>query len=352
VSLATLARVALDRGVEPAVAQLPASAGVGQILGPEGKNLLLATAANLRRWAASRLGAAATPRVEGAPARRPRTSLAGIATEIAWLATDGPFRQRLAYERLAAEHLSPSARRDLKPPSFVRLDPRERFPRASVDAGAGEWSFGPFRDRRAAEKARDELQRAFALRPCDYAFEPRADLPLGLSCLYAQVRSCAAPCLARATESEYRALAAHAAAWLADPSRRAADSEAIADRSGSPRRAVHGAVGNAAGRALVVDRGKRSIALVPLRSGRVLDHAMVVIDPARLDEGVSRLAWPETEAASDWPWLTAWLRGARARTSFVVVSESWGEAELRRAVQRAFAVQTPGGNVGSTRGDT
>jgi hypothetical protein len=352
VSPATLARVALDGGVEPAVAQLPASAGVVLILGPEGRSLLLATASNLRRWAASRLGVAASPRASGGPARRPRTSLAGIATEIAWLATDGPFRQRLAYERLAAEQQPASAPRSSRPPAFVRLDPRERFPRASVEAEAGEWSFGPFRDRRAAEKARDELQRAFALRPCDYAFEPRPDLPLGLACLYAQVRSCAAPCLSRATESEYRTLAAEAAAWLSDPSRRAAEGGAAAGRSGTARRAVHGAVGSAAGRALVVDRGKRSVALVPLRSGRVLEHAMVVIDPARLDEAVGRLAWPATEAASDWPWLTGWLRGARARASFVVVSESWGEAELRDAVRRAFASKTPGDNVGSTRGDT
>ncbi|MGE5126222.1 MAG: hypothetical protein ACM3PV_08025, partial [Betaproteobacteria bacterium] len=192
-----LALLDLSGGVEPALAQVPARPGVGQLLGPDGRNLVLGTASNLRRWAASHLGLG-KPAAAG---RRPRTNLAGIATALGFVETRGPFHQRLTYERLMAPLVPLSARRDLKPPAFLHLDPTRRFPRVSVaglepsvsaDASEPELSgpaggplFGPFRDRRAAEKARDAVHRLFPLRPCDYRFEPDPSLPLGLGCLYA-----------------------------------------------------------------------------------------------------------------------------------------------------------------------
>ncbi len=336
-SLDALARVELAPGAVPALDPVPKAAGVGHILGP-GRSLLLATTSNLRRWAESNLGLA--PQRAKAGARRPKTSLAGIATAVAWIETDGPFQQRLAYERLAARFVPASRRRDLKPPFFVRLDPAERFPRATVSGEAGESAlYGPFRDRRAAEKARDALQRTFELRPCDYVFEPDPALPLGLGCIYAQVRSCAAPCLQRVSEADYRALAERVAAWLAEPAR----------RETAPA-AVPATVASAAGRALVVDAGKRFVGLYPVRAGRVLDAAAIVVPPAALDAATARLAWPEPDAASDWPWLTGWLRGARARAAFVSVREAWSLAELRAAVRNAlpaaFAAPAAGDNVG------
>jgi len=340
VSLDALARLELTPGGAPALEAVPASPGVGQILGPEGRSLLIATSSNLRRWAESNLGVARLRAAAGA--RRPKTNLAGIATGVAWVETDGPFRQRLAYERLAERHVPATQRRDLKPPAFVRLDPSERFPRVTVHAAGAEGAlYGPFRDRRAAEKAKDALQRTFALRPCDFVFEPDPALPLGLGCLYAQVRSCAAPCLARASEAEYRALAARAAAWLAEPARREAATAA-----------VPASVASAHGRALIVDAGKRSVGLYPVRAGSVLDDAALVVPPQQLDAAVARLAWPDTSAPSDWPWLTAWLRGARARASFVSVADAWALAELRAAVRAAlpasFAAPAAGGNVSNT----
>jgi hypothetical protein len=342
VSLEALARIGLTPGAAPALEGVPTGPGVGQILGPEGRNLLLATSSNLRRWAEANLGLA-RPRRPGAAASRPKTNLAGIATGVAWLETDGPFRQRLAYERLAAHAVPASKRRDLKPPAYLRLDPDERFPRVTVHAapGDGRALYGPFRDRRAAERAKDALQRTFALRPCEYVFEPDPALPLGLACLYAQVRSCAAPCLVRVGEADYRALARRAAAWLADP----------AGREATP--AVPASVTAADGRALIVDAGKRSVGLLPVRAGRVLDAAAVVSPATELDAAVARLAWPEASGPDDRPWLAAWLRGARARAGFVSVNEAWSLAELRAAVRVAlpagFAATAAGGNVGNAR---
>ena len=337
-----LARVALATEVGPALEAVPAAPGVGQLLGPEGRSLLIGTAANLRRWAASHLGLARPRPAEGGRTRRPKTSLAGIATAVAWVETDGPFRQRLAYERLAAPLVPVSARRDLKPPAFLHLDPAERFPRVTVRVAGGDALYGPFRDRRAAEKAKSALQRLFPLRPCDYSFEPDAALPLGLACLYAQVRSCAAPCLMRASEADYRALAASAAGWLADPSRRE-----------DPAPLVPATVTAASGRAVIVDRGKHSVGLYPVRGGCVLDAAALVVPPAELEAASLRLSWPETGVAPDWPWLTAWLRSPKARASFVVVRDAWSAPELgaalRAALPRGPVDPAAGDNVGATR---
>lgn len=336
-----LARVALASDPGPALEAVPKAPGVGQILGPEGQSLLIGTASNLRRWAATQLGLARPRPEKGARARRPKTSLAGIASAVAWVETDGPFRQRLAYERLAGPLVPASARRNLRPPAFLHLDPAERFPRVTVRTSGEGALYGPFRDRRAAEKAKGALQRLFPLRPCDYSFEPDPALPLGLACLYAQVRSCAAPCLARVSEADYRALATRAAGWLAVPGSR------------GDAAAVPATVAGATGCALIVDGGKRSVGLYPVRGGRVLDAAALEVKPAQLEAAVARLAWPETDGTPDWPWLTAWLRSAKARASFVVVADSWSVSErlaaVRAALPQLFAPPAAGGNVGASR---
>lgn len=348
-SLPALAFVPLAGGAAAAVAQVPAVPGVGQIEGPEGRSLVLGTASDLRRWAASHLGRGRPP----APGRRPKTDLAGIATAIGWAEADGPFRQRWLYERLMAPLVPVSARRDLKPPAFLHLDPAERFPRVSV-RGAGEAPaglFGPLRDRRAAEKARDALHRVFPLRPCDHVFEPDPSLPLGLACLYAQVRSCAAPCLSRVTADQYRALAGEAAAWLADPSARAGAQELFPPTVSAV----------AGGRALVVDSGRREVGLYPVLGGRVLDAAVVTAPAGDLDEAVGALAWPaEAVGPDDWPWLCAWLRSPRGRVSWVVPRATDTPALLAavRAALPARRSRTPaspppaaGDNVGASEGD-
>jgi hypothetical protein len=205
--------------------------------------------------------------------------------------------------------------------------------------------FGPLRDRRAAEQARAAVLRLFPLRPCDYAFEPDPAWPTGLACLYAQVRSCAAPCLRRVGEEAYRALAARAAAWLALPSAR-----------GEAPAAVPGVVAAVAGtRGVVVDAGKREVGLYPVRGGRVLDGAAAIVPPADVVAAVSRLAWPAANGPDDWPWLAAWLRSPKGRASYVVVAEAAdGErlvAAVRAALPARFAVPAGGGNVGAAQGE-
>ena len=342
-SLPALDFAPLADDVPGAVARVPARSGVGEIRGPEGRPLVVSVASNLRRWAASRLGLG-----KPVPAgRRPVTNLAGVATAIGWIEADGPFRQRLIYERLMASRVPLPARRDLKPPAFLHLDPAQRFPRVTVrgaEEGPARLS-GPFRDRRAAEKARDAVLRLFPLRPCDYAFEPDPAWPTGLACLYAQVRSCAAPCLRRVDEEEYRALAARAAAWLANPSGR-----------GEASAAVPPIVASAEGtRALVVDSGKRVVGLYPVSRGRVAEEAAITVPPAGLEAAVARIRWPSPDGPDDWPWLASWLRGPRGRASFVVAGEPPDPEALAAAVRAAlparFAALAAGANVEAVQGE-
>ena len=339
-----LAFVDLSGRIDEALARLPAAPGVGQLLASGGGNLVLGPTSNLRRWAASHLGLGRA----AAPGKRPKTNLTGIATAMGFVETRGPFHQRLTYERLMAPLVPLSARRDLRPPAFLRLDPSERFPRVTIvglaDGLLGTTASGPFRDRRAAEKARDTVQKLFPLRPCDFRFEPHPSLPLGLGCLYAQVRSCSAPCLSRVSEDEYRALASRVAAWLADPRARA-DAPA----------AVPPIVGTATStRALVVDAGRARVGLFPVLGGRVRDFAARWAAHDEIEGEIQALDWNEPRASSsepesapdDWPWLTAWLRSPRARASYVVLGADEHGATLAARVIAALRARAGAARVG------
>jgi hypothetical protein len=272
---------------------------VGQILGPEGRNLLIGKAANLRRWAATHLG-------QGKPARkggRPPTDLRPVATAILYSATTSAFHQRLVFERSMAAQVPLSARRDLRRPAYLRLDPLERFPRVTIEVVAGDRSrlFGPFRDRRAADRALKALHKLHPLRPCDYDFEPDAELPLGLGCVYAQVRTCAAPCLGRVSEVEYRSIAAAAATFLANPERRPAAASAW----------IPECVSGAGAHGLVIETGTNGLELYPVVAGAVCEEAAAATPDA--------LRWPQAaDRPDDTPWLAAWLYGRRRTGTYLV----------------------------------
>ncbi|HET9314058.1 MAG TPA: hypothetical protein VFQ51_00655, partial [Vicinamibacteria bacterium] len=171
---APLTTVALGEHPQDALAALPAGPGVGQLVGPDGRNLVIGRAANLRRWAASHLGQGPPPK----KGKRPRTDLRGIAHEVRFAPTASEFGQRLRYERLMADHVPLAKRKDLKTPAFLHVDAADRFPRVVVREAGGPAGhlFGPFRDRAAAGRARDLLHKRLPLRPCDYVFEPHPDL--------------------------------------------------------------------------------------------------------------------------------------------------------------------------------
>jgi hypothetical protein len=309
-----LTTVALGGDVAASLQSVPTGGGVGQIVGPEGRNLLIGKAANLRRWAATHFGLGPPPR----PGVRPRTNLTGLAQAVAFAETASDFGQRLRYERLMARYVPLEKRKDLKPPSFLALDPGERFPRVLVREDAAPALYGPFRDRAAAARARDLLYKRFQLRPCDYAFEPDPALPLGLGCLYAQVRTCAAPCLARVGEEAYRALAGEAARFLADPAARG-------DALPPWVRTVAGQ------RALVAERTPSGWEIFAIREGHVVDDASA--DDAALAPALGALDWDAPAAADDRAWVTAWLYAPKRKGAWHALPA----ADLARTVRDASA---------------
>jgi hypothetical protein len=225
---------------------------------------------------------------------------------VAYAATTTPFAQRLAFERVMGRHVPLSKRRDLKPPAYVHLDPGVRFPRLTVRPSAAadrEHLFGPFRSRAAAQAAIEALHRLVPLRPCDYVFEPAPDLALGLGCVFAQVGTCAAPCLLRMSEEDYRGLAGRAAALLASSEGRPPELAAVLPEWAG---AVVGA------RGLVADRAKGTLELYPVVEGAVAEEAMVTTTPEELPRALAALIWPAPDPPrDDTPWLVSWLHGKR-----------------------------------------
>jgi hypothetical protein len=189
------------------------------------------------------------------------------------------------------------------------------------------------------------VNRLFRLRPCDYTFEPHPDLPLGVGCVYAQVGSCAAPCLARMAEGEYRALAGRAAAWLADPTARADPPETLP--------AIVEDVSSA--RAVVMGLRRRELELYPVRGGSVLEDAAIVTPPHELEEAVVHLEWSSPAGPDDWPWLAGWIVSPRGRGTYVSVRAAVDRrglvAALRAALPPRFVAPAADGNVGSSQGE-
>lgn len=315
-----------------ALSAVPAAAGVAQILGADEHPLVTARPASLRRWALTQLG----PRKPPVPGRRPPTDLRPLARALRYARASSSFHQRLVYERWLAPLVPLSQRRDLRPPAYLHLDLAARFPRVSVSTRTTPSAalFGPFRDRRAAERALKPLHKLFALRPCEYAFEPDPAWPTGLACLYAQVRTCAAPCLGRVSEDDYRALARRAAEFLGDPERRPDEVQAWLPRS----------VAAADAPALVVERARGGFEVYPVWAGAVLDDHARCCGAEELVECAQALAahlreiWSRASEAppvDDRAWLAAHLHARSASTAYISVPAACAPAELAERLQRA-----------------
>ena len=317
--------VDLDGDLAARLQEIPAAAGVGQILGPEGRSLVIGRPAHLRRWAASHLGAGKPRR----PGSRPPTDLRPVAVTLRFMVTTSGLQQRLIFERLMARYVAPSARRDLKPSAWLHLDARDRFPRVTARSLAGDPAalFGPFRNRPAAARAVAALHKLFPLRPCDFVFEPAPDLALGLGCVYAQVRTCAAPCLSRVTDEAYRALAAQAARFLASPAARPEDS----------RTWIPACVSSADARALAVEHGRDGIEIYPVVAGTVLEERATTVPAEGLEDALQNLNWTRTDGTGhDWDWLASWIFTPRRAGRYIVLDGTEDSSALvRREIARA-----------------
>ena len=140
-----------------------------------------------------------------------------------------------------------------------------------------------------------------------------------------------------------------AAAWLADPLAR-----------GDAPAAVPATVSAAlSGRALIVDPGRGELGLFPVLGGRVLDARARWASLDGLEGELSAVDWSAPAdatagVASDWPWLTSWLRSPKARAGYLVVREDEPTAALAARAAAALRVSRlavgDGGKVRATRG--
>jgi hypothetical protein len=309
--------VALGDGLESLLRDVPAAAGVVQILGPEQQALLTSRPANMRRWVGMQLG----PPQARKPGQRPATDLRPLATGVRCATSAGTFEQRVVYERWMAPLVPVEKRADLRPPAWLHLDPRERFPRLKV-APLQDATFGPWRDKSAAERALRALEKLLRLRPCDFVFEPHSQLPLGLGCFYAQVRTCAAPCLERIDEAGYRDLAQQALGLLTDPELRSPEVQAWLPVYCGPARA----------QALVVEARRDEVDLFPVCAGTVLVEHARRVPRSELEVALGQLAWDAgVDDRNDWVWLANWLHEPRRRAQWTHIAQD--ESAASRAAR-------------------
>jgi hypothetical protein len=305
----TLTVALLRGGVDEALALLPSGPGVGQILAEEDRNLVIGRPANLRRWAAGHLGRAKPPKViPGKLPPRPPTDLTPIAAAIAYARTKSAFGQRLAYERLMARYVPLAKRRDLKRPAYLRIEEGDPLPRVVVQPTAeGADVFGPFRDRRAATRARDALDKHFRMRPCDFGFKPPVDVPDGLA---------------------------------ADIARALDDGVDLPEVPPWMRRA--------GARSLIVEEVKAGCEIYPVIAGAVIDEAFVETPFAAIEDAIARLDWAAAHpAGDDTPWLNAWRHGKHSGVE-VRVGDGDSPREIAARVTQALGRGAPavGGVVG------
>ena len=271
--------VTLAHGVDAALALVPAAAGVGQILAEGERNLVIGRPANLRKWVGGHLGRARVPKaVPGKLPPRPPTDLTPIATAIGYALTTSPFGQRHLYERVMARYVPLARRRDLKRPAFLRLAPDEGYPHLLVQPSPeGVDVFGPFRDTRAATRARDAVYKHFRIRPCDFDFKPATNLPPGL------------------------------VGEIAD----ALDGAGVIPD-------VPAWVRRAGGRSLIADRSRKAVSLYPISGGGVIDAAAATVAAEGLEQAIEGLDWATPATADDTPWLNAWRHGRHTGIEVVI----------------------------------
>ena len=165
--------------------------------------------------------------------------------------------------------------------------------------------------------------RAFPCAPATTSSSPIQALPLGLGCLFAQVASCPAPCLARVPEDEYRALATQARTFLADPDQRRDPDPA--SLPGSARLTAPGPLS----RRLVAG----GIEVVPVSGPTVLDEQAVSTSPEALESAIASLRFERPDSPrDDSPWLSAWLHSRRRTGAYVVLGTGGPSAAAEQLV--------------------
>lgn len=135
-----------------------------------------------------------------------RLQLVSRVRRIAWRLTGSEFESLLLQFSLLESVYGARAleRMHLRAPAFVKFHGSNRFPRLTVtnrpSQREGQWAFGPFPSRAAAERYAEELLKLFLLRRCEENLDPRPDHP---GCVYGEMKMCLAPCQVACTDERY-----------------------------------------------------------------------------------------------------------------------------------------------------
>ncbi len=195
---------------EAALAAIPAKRGVFALLGAGDAPILVTTAADIR----SRLRYRLTEQAD--EPRRKAADLRQITTAVCWRLTHSRFETDWRYMEIVRA-VWPETYRDLlgkRTAWFVAIDAEAPVPDLGVVAGpvGSGRQFGPFPDRRSAERFIDALIDAFDLCRCVSILR---QAPHGAGCAYKQMGRCAAPCDGSTSMDAYRAVVGRAIALAA-----------------------------------------------------------------------------------------------------------------------------------------
>jgi len=107
-------------------------------------------------------------------------------------------------------------RMHLRAPAFVRFLGSNQYPRVVVthrpSQREGDWAYGPFQSRAAAERYVDEALKLFLLRRCTDDLNPDPAFP---GCVYSEMKMCLAPCYKGCTDERYTEEAAAVESFFA-----------------------------------------------------------------------------------------------------------------------------------------
>ncbi|MFC5862711.1 UvrB/UvrC motif-containing protein [Acidicapsa dinghuensis] len=135
-----------------------------------------------------------------------RLQLVSRVRRIAWRLTGSEFESLLLQFSLLESVYGAKAleRMHLRPPAFVKFHGSNRFPHVTITnrrgQREGQWAFGPFPSRAAAERYADELLKLFLLRRCEENLDPSPSHP---GCVYGEMKMCLAPCQVACTDARY-----------------------------------------------------------------------------------------------------------------------------------------------------
>jgi len=143
-------------------------------------------------------------------------SLRGFARRIEWQVVGSAFEGQWLNYLLNKQYYPRQyrARLRLKPPSLLKLNLRNRFPRCYPTRRLvkdGSYYYGPFPSQAAAERYAGEFLDFFKIRRCVEELDPNPSHP---GCIYSQMKMCLAPCFAGCTDDEYQSEVGRAVEFL------------------------------------------------------------------------------------------------------------------------------------------